>query len=183
MSKHSKPPLSPTKHGCRATVSWAGPLDPKAAGQPPVGGGIEMPPDLLAEFGLTVWEADFDANLDSEDERRCFQRINRGVFLDQEIAIFTNNLTKNIPSRDMLLDISAGGLLLVSDREMELGDILRLEFRMGTEKFIMQGEVKRRKDRTYGVQFRNPPPEIVESIERLYGSVRLNKLRRGQHRT
>ncbi|OIP44347.1 MAG: hypothetical protein AUK28_10670 [Desulfobacterales bacterium CG2_30_60_27] len=147
------------------------------------GGGIEMPADLLAEFGLTVWEADLDENLDAEDERRSYQRINRGDFLDQEIAILTNNLTKNIPSRDMLLDISAGGLLLVSDRRMDFGDILRLEFRIGgMEKVILKGEVKRKKDRTYGVKFISPPPEIVESIERLYGSVRLNKSHRGQQR-
>ncbi len=184
MSKTSKPAQLSGKQGGSTTVTWAGPLDPKTAGHPPVdSGGIEMPAELLEEFGLTVWEADFDPDMDAAVERRGFPRIYRGVFLDQEIAIYTNNLTKNVPSRDVLLDVSACGLLFVSGREKELGDILRLEFRMGGEKYIMKGEVMRRNERTYGVRFIDPTPEIVESIERLYGSARLNKAHRGQHRS
>lgn len=180
MSNLLKPPAGLKKQDDQVSTK---PRDMKAFGQSAAGGGIEMPADLLSEFGLTVWEADIDADLDSEDERRRFQRVNRGVFLDQEIAIFTNNLTKSVPSQDLLLDISASGLLLVSDREKDTGDILLLEFRMGSEKFKLKGEVKRKKERTYGVQFLNPPPEIVERLERLYGSVILNKAQRGQHRT
>ena len=170
MSSSAKPPAGSGKPGAPR----------KTAGPAPTGG-IEIPADLLSEFGLTVWEADIDPDMEPT-ERRGFQRVNRGVFLDEDIAVYTNNLTQGVASRDMLLDISASGLLLISDREKLLGDILLLEFRMGMEKFKVKGEVKRKKDRTYGIQFIDPPPAMVENVERIYGSVRLNKAFRGQHR-
>lgn len=182
MNKIAKSFSGHSKTNARTKIAWAIPSHQKAAKKAPVKGGIEFPYELLSEFGLTVSETDIDTNMDTEEERRYYQRMDSSVFLDPDIAIYTNNLTKSIPSQDMLLDISASGLLLVSDRKMEMGDILLLEFRMVTDKFKLKGQVIRSKDKTRGIKFINPPPEIVDSIERIYGSVRLNKSRRGQKR-
>ncbi len=144
--------------------------------------GIEMPSDLLEEFGLTVWEADLDTEMVDADERRKYPRMNRGNILDEDVLIYCNNITNGVFSRDLLLDISVGGLLLISDNHKEINDQLTLEFLIKTQRFKLKGVVRRAKERKHGIQFIDPLRESTDFIEHLYGSSVLNKSRHREHK-
>lgn len=145
----------------------------------------KSPSEPIEEFDLVLEEVDSETGQidEEEDERRKFQRLQREAVLDKEILIYTNNLNTSVNSRDKLLDLSAGGLLLLSSILKEIDDVLILEFRIGTMQFKLKGKVKRRKERVYGLEFVNPPEETIDSIEQLYGCARLNRPRRGMHKT
>ena len=135
-------------------------------------GGIEMPQDLMKEFGLNYTEVEIDPK-DRENRKRV--RINRDVFLDEEILIYVSNLDIGNTSRDSLLNISAGGLLLISERNKNIGDKLVLEFRLGQDKITIKGIIRRKEGHEYGVEFINPSDAFIKKIEQTYGALKLGR--------
>lgn len=126
---------------------------------------------------LTLDEADIDDGL-VDVEKRKHMRLNRGHILDEDIKLYCRSITTGKGSNGLVLDISPGGLLMVSKGEHVVGEELIANCRIGLN-FRMKERIKIRmvKGRKYGAEFMNPSEETMTFLTELYGAVALGRPR------
>lgn len=126
---------------------------------------------------ITLDEADMDADLVNVAKRKHL-RINRGQILDEDIKLYCRDLTTGKTSNGILLDISPGGLLMVSKGEHAVDDDLLVSCHIGLN-FRMKEQVRIRmvKGRKYGVEFIKPSKNTTTFLTQLYGAVGLGRPR------
>ncbi|MBU1419550.1 MAG: PilZ domain-containing protein [Proteobacteria bacterium] len=141
--------------------------------------GSEMDEDFP---DITLEEADIDKDLINVAKRK-HMRINRGQILDEDIKLYCRDLATGNSNNGLVLDISPGGLLMVSKGEYSVGDELLVSCRIGLN-FRMKEQIKIRmvKGRKYGAEFINPSENTTIFLTQLYGAVGLGKPRtRNKH--
>lgn len=126
---------------------------------------------------ISLDEADMDSDLINIEKRKHL-RLNRGQILDEDVKLFCRDLTTGKTSNGMLLDISPGGLLMVSKADHAIGDDLLISCHIGLH-FRMKEQVRIRmiKGRKFGVEFMNPSEKTTTFLTQLYGAVGLGRPR------
>lgn len=132
--------------------------------------------------------AGFDADLlsslkmeDSEDvqdvtnsERRQHRRVMNNQILNEDIIVHCTNTRTGRRTTAVALDISPGGLLLVSPSKLTVGDEFIMEGRIGSNFRLKEPAVIRNsRDGKYGFQFRKPSGKTIEFINQLIGAANL----------
>ena len=126
----------------------------------------------LNALDMTLDEADLDPEMVDVNKRQ-HQRINRGHILDSDIEAHCYNSRTGRRSIALLMDISPGGMLLLSDTPFQLGDEMLISCEIGntfkmTEKAV---PVRITKGRKYGMEFQSLSDESRKFITQLYGAV------------
>ncbi len=126
---------------------------------------------------ITLEEADMDQDLVNVVKRK-HMRINRGQILDEDIKLYCRNLKTGKSSNGIILDISPGGLLMVTKEKYVSGDDLLVSCHIGPN-FRMKEQVKIRmvKGRKCGAEFISPSKTTTTFLTQLYGAVGLGRPR------
>lgn len=128
-------------------------------------------PDLILE------DTERDQNL-TKGERRKHTRINCDLILDEEIKIYCRDPKTEKGSKGIVLDISPGGLAMVTKKKYVFGDELLIKCRIGTH-FRMKEEIKVKmvKGSKCGAEFINPSEKTTTFLTQLYGAIALGRPR------
>lgn len=115
----------------------------------------------------------FDPNL---KERRHHKRIRSNDVVDENIQAHCYNATKLKTGMADIVNLSTGGLLLLSsNRTHEIDDLLIVSCRIGRSfKMKEKARVKTAQGQMFGVQFISPSRETIVFFTELYGAVHMN---------
>jgi len=128
---------------------------------------------LLAS--LTMEDAETIEDV-SDEERRKYRRLISKQITNEEIIVHCTNSSTGKRSTGVVLDISPGGLLLVSPSKLSVGDEFILEGRIGsTFRFREHTVIRNCRDGKYGLEFIKPSRKTTSFIQQLTGSVVLTK--------
>ncbi len=110
------------------------------------------------------------------DERRRHRRVLHSKILNDDIIVYWTNISSGKNSNGVVVDISPGGVLMVSPSSHSVGDELILQGTIGTSfKFKEKGVVRSSNDGKYGIEFINPTPETTSFLNQLIGAVGMEK--------
>jgi len=128
--------------------------------------------DLLAslsmEDGDTVPKAD-------PKERRKYRRITNKQILNEKIIVHCTNIADGRRVTSVVLDISPGGLLLVSPSKLTVGHEFIISGRLGQNfKFRERAVIRNCREGKYGVEFINISDKTRSFLQQLTGSVVLS---------
>jgi anti-sigma B factor antagonist len=124
---------------------------------------------LSMEDGETAPKAD-------ETERRKYRRINNKQILNEDIIVHCTNIANGRRSTSIVLDISPGGLLLVSPSKLTLGQEFIIDGRIGRNfKFRERAVIRNCRDGKYGLEFMDLSEKTALFLQQLTGSVVLSK--------
>ncbi len=105
-------------------------------------------------------------------ERRKFKRIGHKNILNEDIIFKCINKKTGKHSMAVVINISPGGLLIVSPSKLSIGDKVILEGRIGVNfKLREQAIVRNCRKGTYGLEFIDPLERTKSFLLRLTGSV------------
>ncbi|MDP2103921.1 MAG: PilZ domain-containing protein [Candidatus Gracilibacteria bacterium] len=142
---------------------------------------IEFSLELMEKYGLQIEDTPTDnSQSESPDEwvcRREHKRISSKEILDKKIPVRTMSLATKHANIDLLSNISAGGLQLISSEPKEIGEELYLAFSIGGMKFSLRGEVRftienTDTDKKYNIKFLDPPGDQKLALEQLTASIK-----------
>jgi len=107
-----------------------------------------------------------------EIERRRHKRIRYDLVLDEDILGHLYNANTLKSGSATVVDLSAGGLKIYTDLEINLEDLLIISCRVG-KSFTMKEKVTAThgKDNFYGVKFISPDEETIRFLTELCGAV------------
>lgn len=126
---------------------------------------------------LSMEDGDVPLQTDDKQERRQFRRIDHKVILNEDIILSCTNQSTGKCSAAVVLDISPGGVLMVSSSKCETGDELLLEGRIGLNfRFSERAEVRNCRDGRYGIEFINPSEKTKSFLQQLTGAVLMGKI-------
>lgn len=110
------------------------------------------------------------------EEKRQHRRIRGKDVVDGDIQVHCYNATKLKNGTAEIVNLSSGGLQLRSSNNHEVGDLLVVSCKIGSN-FKMKEKVKVQSVRAplYGVQFISPARETLVFITELYGSLHMSK--------
>ncbi len=136
---------------------------------------IEDKHNRLSSLELTMEEGDLDSDVVDVNKRKHV-RINRGSILDDEIKAYCRNSRSGQNCTALIIDISPGGMLLLSDTPFEIGDQLLISCKIGANFKMKENAVTVRlvKGRKYGVEFRALSENSKNFLTQLYGAVTRN---------
>lgn len=128
---------------------------------------------LLSSLTMEDSEPIADIN---DDERRKYRRIISKQIMNEDIIVHCTNRSTGKRCTGVVLDISPGGLLLVSPSRLAIGDEFILEGRIGrTFRFKEHTVIRNCRDGKYGLEFIKPSRQTTSFIHQLTGSVMLTK--------
>jgi len=147
---------------------------------------IEFSIKLLEEHGLSVDinELDKPLKFNPTDPRSCARehlRVDSNEILDARIKVKTVNLNNpQIVSDDILSNISAWWLQIISSVPKEVGDKLSFDFFMGNDEFSLVWEVRSfltdpENNKRYWIQFIDPPKKQIAAIQMIVWTAKLSK--------
>lgn len=112
----------------------------------------------------------------TNDERRQHPRIAHTKILSDDIIVYWSNIRTGKHSTGVIVDISPGGILMVSPSRHAIGDELILQGTIGTTfKFKEQAVIRSDRNGKYGLEFIKLSPETSRFLNQLIGSVRMDK--------
>jgi len=140
----------------------------------------------MKENGLDVDFSDLDKpkKFDPNDPNSCNRehlRADSSEILDAHINVKTVNLSNpQVVSDDILSNISAGWLQIISTVPKEVGDKLSFDFYMGVNEFSFVWVVRSiltdpENNTRYGIQFENPPEDQIKNLNTTIGTAKLSK--------
>ncbi len=128
--------------------------------------------DLLSSLKMEDSDAVPEVN---QRERRKHRRINNKQILNEDIIVHCTNIANGRRSTSIVLDISPGGLLLVSPSKLTVGQEFIIDGRIGqTFKFRERAVIRNCRDRKYGFEFIKPSEKTTSFLNQLTGAVTLN---------
>ncbi len=111
-------------------------------------------------------------------ERRRHKRIPQNHIIDEEIFVYCENIKTKKKSNGVILNISEGGVLMLSTVFHKLGDKMHVEFAIGTAFNLSEIVIVRSINKgKYGMEFVHLSAQAKAFLTRLGGSVRLNNPR------
>ena len=109
-------------------------------------------------------------------ERRRHQRINHKQIVNEDIIVYCTNTMTGKRSTAIVLNISPGGLLLVSPTKYNVGDECIVEGSVGRNfKFKELVQVRQVFEGKYGLEFMKAAPETTRFLHQLTGAVIMRK--------
>jgi len=118
----------------------------------------------------------------ASDERRRHRRIRHQQILDEELVAYSTNTSTGKTSTGIILNISPGGLLMVSTSHHSVGDELLVRSIIGKNFKLKELAVVRScYDGKYGLEFMKPAQETVTFLHQLTGAVTLEHGDRSRH--
>ncbi len=144
---------------------------PVSAPTPPKAKGFDEA--LLSSLSM---ESDDPVQEVSSGERRKYRRIDHKHILNEDIILKCFNKNSGKQSTTVVLDISPGGVLLVSQSKCTIGDELILEGRIGINfKFRERAVIRNCREGKYGIEFIDPSEKTISFLQQLTGSVMMGK--------
>ena len=160
--------LAAVKKGTKPTQT-APIVQPAAPPPQPKGFDNDLLSSLKMEGEETIQEV-------GSGERRKHQRLDKKQILNEDIIVRGRNLMTGKSLTAVILNISPGGLLLVSPAKLTVGHEFILEGRIGRNfKFREQAVIRNNRDRKYGLEFIRPSEKTTAFLHQLTGSVMLSK--------
>lgn len=139
----------------------------KPAATPPKVTGFDEA--LLASLSM---EGSGDVQDVTSSERRKHRRIINKQILSDDIIVHCTNTSTGKRTTAVALDISPGGLLVVSPSKLMVGDQFLMEGRIGLNfRFKEHAIVRNSRDGKYGFEFLKPSGKTTAFINQLTGSV------------
>ncbi len=130
---------------------------------------------LLAS--LTMEDSEPIEEINDEERRKYLRIINKQIMNEDIIVHCTNSATEKC-STGVVLDISPGGLLLISTSKLSVRDELILEGRIGRNfRFREHAVIRNSRDGKYGLEFIKPSRQTTSFLTQLTGSVMLTRSR------
>ncbi len=127
--------------------------------------------ELIEE--VTVEEAD-DAALNANHERRQHRRIDCFQILDEDIMVRCHNIRTGKHSTGIILNISPGGLYIISTAPLKTGDSFVIQGDIGKIFTLKeQAVIRSGHDGRYGLEFVNPSKKTTQFLNELIGSVNM----------
>jgi anti-anti-sigma factor len=112
----------------------------------------------------------------SSGERRRHQRISHKQIVDEDIIVYCTNIKSGKRTTAVVLNISPGGILLVSPTKYSVGDICIVQGAVGRNfKFKEQVRVRQVFQGKYGLEFMKAAPETTQFLNQLTGAVIMGK--------
>lgn len=146
------------------------PVAKPVAPSPKVKGGFDE--GLLAS--LTMEDGDTAPKTDSK-ERRRYRRITNKQILNEDIIVHCTNTADGRRTTSVILDISVGGLFLVSPSKLVIGHKFIISGRIGPSfKFREQAVIRNCHDGKYGLEFIKLSDSTRSFLQQLTGSVVLS---------
>lgn len=109
-------------------------------------------------------------------ERRRHQRISHKQIIDEDIIVYCTNIKTGKRATAIVLNISPGGLLLVSPTKFVIGDECIVQGTVGKNfKFKEQVVVRQVFQGKYGLEFMKATPETTQFLNQLTGAVIMGK--------
>ena len=109
-------------------------------------------------------------------ERRRHQRINHKQIVDEDIIVYCTNTSNGKRSTAIVLNISPGGLLLVSPTKYNVGDECLVQGSVGKNfRFKELVVVRQVFEGKYGLEFLKASPETTQFLNQLTGAVIMGK--------
>ena len=154
----------------KKAVQSSVPLVESASTSPKV---IAFDDDLLSSLKMedseTVHEVD-------SAERRKYLRINKKQIVNEDIIVHCTNIGTGKRLIAVVLNISPGGLLLVSPSRLTVGHEFILEGRIGRSfRFKEHAVIRNCRDGEYGLEFIKPSKKTTGFLHQLTGSAVLSK--------
>ncbi len=144
-----------------------------------------IPEDDEDEWAILLEvEDDDDKVLEvASDERRRHRRIGHRQILDEDLVAYCTNTTTGKNSTGVILNISPGGILMVSTSARHaVGDDLLVSSVIGRNfKLKELTRIKSSDNGKYGLEFIRPSPETKNFLNQLTGSVSLESGDRFRH--
>lgn len=109
-------------------------------------------------------------------ERRRHQRISHKQIVNEDIIVYCTNIRTGKRATAIVLNISPGGLLLVSPTKFAVGDECMVQGSVGKNfKFKEQVVVRQVFQGKYGLEFMKATPETTQFLNQLTGAVIMGK--------
>ena len=109
-------------------------------------------------------------------ERRRHKRIKNKQITNKEIIVFCTNIKSGRRTSAVVLDISPGGILLLSPTKFTVGQKFIVEGTVGKVfSFKEQAIIRQNLEGHYGLEFLNPSPETTQFLHQLTGAVIMGK--------
>lgn len=116
------------------------------------------------------------------DERRRHRRIGHRQILDEDLVAYCTNTSTGKNSTAVILNISPGGILMVSTSHHNIGDELLIRSIIGKNFKLKELTVIRScRDGEYGLEFTKPSKETSVFLNQLTGAVILEHGDRFRH--
>ncbi len=129
------------------------------------------------DWAILLEMEDGEAEEVETGERRKFRRINHRQIVDDDLFAECTNTTKKKHSTALILNISPGGLLLVSSSQHSVGDEIIIKGAVGKSFQLQESTVVRScRDGHYGLEFTNPSENTRAFLHQLTGAVGLNNM-------
>ncbi len=110
-------------------------------------------------------------------ERRKYRRIDHKHILNEDIIFNCTNQVTGKRSTTIVLDISAGGVLMVSHASCTIGDELILEGSIGINfKFRERAVIRNCRQGKYGIEFIKPSEKTTSFLQQLTGAVMMGNV-------
>lgn len=105
-------------------------------------------------------------------DKRQNKRVRYDAILDEDIISDCYNTTTLKAGNATVVDLSSGGLKIYSEDEIDIGDLLMINCRVG-KNFRMNEKVKVKNNHEnfYGVEFVSPSKDTVQFLTQLCGAV------------
>lgn len=114
----------------------------------------------------------------SDEERRKYRRIISKQIMNGDIIVHCINSATGKRSTGVVLDISPGGLLLISTSKLSVRDEFIIEGRIGTNfRFREHAVICNSREGKYGLEFIKPSRQTTSFLNQLTGSVMLTRSR------
>ncbi|MDD3302207.1 MAG: PilZ domain-containing protein [Candidatus Gracilibacteria bacterium] len=115
------------------------------------------------------------------EERRAHHRVESKNILDMQIDVFLRSNESGKRTRCVLANISLGGIRILSKQMKEIGEIFKLNFKLGVESFELKGRIVNEfinsDGNYYGIQFLNLSSEDQLRIDQIIASIKLIRQR------
>lgn len=139
----------------------------KPAATPPKVTGFDQA--LLASLSMEDSEEVQDV---TSSERRKHRRVMNKQILNEDIVVHCTNTSTGRRTTAVALDISPGGLLLVSPSKLIVGDQFVMEGRIGVNfRFKEYAVIRNTREGKYGFEFIKPSGKTTAFLNQLTGSV------------
>lgn len=123
----------------------------------------------MEDSSATVQEVD-------SGERRKHRRLVNKQIINEDIVVQCANIATGKRSTAVVLDISPGGIQLISPSRLEIGDEFIVAGRIGRNFRLKEVAVIRNcRDGRYGFEFKKPSQKTVSFLHQLIGSALLSK--------
>ncbi|MBU0960440.1 MAG: STAS domain-containing protein [Proteobacteria bacterium] len=141
-----------------------------------------IPKEDEDDYAILLEVEDADVKEIASDERRRHRRIGHRQILDEDLVAYCTNTATGKNSTAVILNISPGGILMISTSHHSIGDELLIRSSIGKNFKLKELTVIRScHDGEYGLEFMNPSEKTSLFLNQLTGAVILEHNDRFRH--